>query len=231
MQRVSERLKSYIYQSFYLSGSYVNSSYESLRNNTSLADYDLIIRTVKSNGHMIAPIKITHSLRGAMINNFLPLMPSNAYNIRSADVGIRYSMSERCRRYVTLNTNKGELYYAGYGFICDRNHKPILITAVELSSPTVICKYLLYVSPSVFTSEGLMEKMIVNKFIPVCAGGIYVERSSMFNYIEDRTRVIPDIIVTDDIDKFIYTPQAPDNLDNREFNQVILNDVDRIITW
>lgn len=231
MQRVSERLKSSIYQSFYPSGSYVDDSYNSLRNTTSLADYNLIIRTVKSNGHMIVPIKIAYSLRGAMINNFLPLMSSNVYNIRNADVGIRHSVSERYRRYITLNTNKGERYYAGYGFICDRNYKPILITAVELSSPTVICKYLLYVSPSVFTCEGLMEKMIVNKFIPVCAGGIYVERSGMFNYIEDRARVIPDTIVTNDIDKFIYTPQAPDNLDNKEFNQVILNDVDRIITW
>lgn len=231
MQRVSERLKSYIYQSFYPSDSYVDSSYNPLHDITSLADYNLIIRTVKSNGHMIAPIKMAQSLRGVMINNFLPLMSGSAYNIRSADVGIRYSVNERYRRYITLNTNKGERYYAGYGFICDRNYKPILITAVELSSPTVICKHLLYVSPSVFTCEGLMEKMIVNKFIPVCAGGIYVERFGMFNYIEDRTRVIPDIIVTNDIDKFIYTPQAPDNLDNREFNQVILNDVDRIITW
>lgn len=231
MQRVSERLKSYIYQSFYPSDSYVDSFYNSLHDITSLADHSLIIRTVKSNGHMIAPIKMAQLLRGVMINNFLPLMSGSAYNIRSADVGIRHSMNERYRRYITLNTDKGERYYASYGFICDRNYKPILITAVELSSPAVICKHLLYVSPSVFTCEGLMEKMIVNKFIPVCAGGIYVERFGMFDYIENRTRVIPDIIVTNDIDKFIYTPQAPDNLDNREFNQVILNDVDRIITW
>lgn len=231
MQRASERLKSLIYQSFYPDGALVSSSVDSPHDKTSLAYFDLIVRSMRVNGHIIAPIKLASSLRGTMINNFLPLTLSTSYNIRTADIGLRYSMNERGREYIALGTNKGERYYAGYGFILDRNYKPILVTAVELSSPTIICKYILYISPLVFTCEGLMEKMIVNKFIPMVASGVYVKRDGILCYIEDRTKVIPDINVTNDIDKFIYTPQAPATLDNREFNQLILEDVDRIITW
>lgn len=144
--------------------------------------------------------------------------------------------------YTTGISSKDEIYYGSNGVIFNKDMKPLLFNVLEAyksnSKTIVYTKAKSYIHPSVFTSDGTVEKCILNKIIPqYLQEGVYININSRVE--EDKVcidanrhivRTIPEIVVKDISGVFICEPVTPRaTFSNEEVNNMLINNIDTII--
>lgn len=141
------------------------------------------------------------------------------------------------KRLVKVTTSKGEIYYGGYGIILDKNMNPIFFCALdgEITEEGLIYKSAkIYVNPSVFLTDGILEKGIIKTIIPA-----YVEHGvSIYTSFSNANRqfkkknglIIPEIVVKDFTDDFFVKPSKPkpSTFTREKVNDFLLEHVDEI---
>ena len=132
-------------------------------------------------------------------------------------------------------TKKDEIYHGFNGIIFSKDMSILYCCTLdvvirELPLGDLCClpnKLRVYIHPSVFISEGTVEKQIAKNFIPVLLSkeftlnGVGRPRSTyMFK---------PEIEIKDVTDKFLYKPTTPINCTDEDLNQVLSNNIDEIL--
>lgn len=126
-----------------------------------------------------------------------------------------------------VSTN-GEVYYGAQGTILDKNKKPLILCTVNVNLEgrfRELTKLNMYINPSVFTSNGILEKFIISKIIPrIISGKIRLHESRFgsgnlrnITGVDDRgwpKKFIPEIIISEDINKFFNAPEEVYNIEN-----------------
>ena len=141
------------------------------------------------------------------------------------------------RKLRKVVTNKGEIYYVGYGIIFDKNFNPIFFCALEGDYVENGFKYKaakIYINPSVFLSDETLEKGIIKTIIPVyMSNGVSIYINNAFfeaDFKKIDNKVIPEIVVKDFTDDFFVKPARPKpssfTIDN--VNDFLLNHIDDI---
>lgn len=122
--------------------------------------------------------------------------------------------------YTGISTNNGETYYGCNGTIFNKDMTLLIFNTVECvieGKNLVYKKIKSYVHPSVFYSDGTVEKCIVNKIIPFAIQNGIDFRSFNAEVINDIKytgneiikRTIPEFVITDITDKFFCKPILP----------------------
>lgn len=152
-----------------------------------------------------------------------PTMECNYAPYRTADVLIRNLVefnSSREGMCLKARTNKGETYYGCNGTIFNKDMVPLIFNVIEceIADNTLVYKRVKsYIHPSVFYSDGLVEKCIANKIIPfVMQNGVdvwprdsrIVNNISYVNIGEVR-KTIPELSVANIADRFFCKPILP----------------------
>lgn len=135
-----------------------------------------------------------------------------------------------------VRTSSGEVYYGSYGLILDANKNPLLLSAVNTASVGArkyIQELLLYVNPSVYTGDGMIDKFIRDKVIPyilshgvsfaIGFGGTKLRNTLSYKIINREEKVIPKVIISDSINNFF---ESPVEKDTSKANEHILLNID-----
>lgn len=181
-----------------------------------------------------------------------PSDATNANTYRTSDALIKALIefvSSPWSMYSCAKTNKDEVYYGANGLLFDKDMNLLFLSSIEceIDNNTIIYrKVKAYVHPSVFYSDGTVEKCLINKVIPyslkegvVVYGGFQnaliknlINYSDPSDYRTSR-RVIPEVIVADVKDRFFCKPTLPSvSFKNDDINDVLnrnLNDVFNIM--
>lgn len=168
-------------------------------------------------------------------------------NIRPAEIGLPLFTNEssyiRTRRLVgnmlkdfqeaswntrmrCVKNNNGEMYYGGDGFILNRDYQLLYITTAvfhydKRTNRFVYDRCRCHIHNRVFDNqEGMVEKTIYKKFIPLCSqqGPAMIRVNSLQITGNQRMEV-----VIDNCDYFISTPHipSPSTANNEHFNDLI----------
>lgn len=142
----------------------------------------------------------------------------------------------RSRTLCRVRTSNGEVYYGSYGLILDANKNPLLLSAVNTTSvgaSKYIRELLLYVNPSVYTGDGMIDKFIRDKVIPyilshgvsftIGSGGTKLRNTLSYKIINGEEKVIPKVIISDSINNFF---ESPVEKDTSKANKHILLNID-----
>ena len=142
---------------------------------------------------------------------------------RTADALIRNLVefdSSRGNMYLRTKTNKGETYYGCNGTIFNKDMVPLIFNVIEceiVGNTLAYKRVKSYIHPSVFYSDGLVEKCIANKIIPfVMQNGVDVRPydSRIVNNISyvdigGVRKTIPELSVANIADRFFCKPILP----------------------
>ena len=142
---------------------------------------------------------------------------------RTADALIRNLVefnSSRMDMYLMAKTNKGETYYGCNGTIFNKDMVPLIFNVIEceiVGNTLAYKRVKSYIHPSVFYSDGLVEKCIANKIIPfVMQNGVDVRPydSRIVNdisYVDigGVRKTIPELSVANIADRFFCKPILP----------------------
>lgn len=153
----------------------------------------------------------------------LPTLGFNNGPYRTADALIRNLVefnSSRGDMYLRAKTNKGETYYGCNGTIFNKDMVPLIFNVIEceiVDNTLVYKRVKSYIHPSVFYSDGIVEKCIANKIIPfVMQNGIDVRPydSRIVNNISyvnigGVRKTIPELSVANVADRFFCKPILP----------------------
>lgn len=140
-------------------------------------------------------------------------------------------------RLVKVVTNKGEIYYGGYGIILDRNMNPIFFCALDGEINKEGLTYnsaKIYVNPSVFLTDSILEKGIIKTIIPN-----YIEQGVLINTVygnikqkfkKKNDKIIPEVVIKDFTDDFFVRPSRPkpSTFTRDKVNDFLLEHVDDI---
>ena len=171
---------------------------------------------------------------------------------RSADTLIRYlieTSSNQKNMYHSAKTNKDEVYYGANGLLFDKDMNLLFMSLIECDIEGVAIRYKkvkVFIHPSVFYSDGIVEKCLINKVIPYSLregvtvyGGYHsrnIENQVNFSDPNDYStqhRAVPEIVVADVKDKFFYKPVlSSSTFSNEDINEFLsrnLNDVFNIM--
>lgn len=147
--------------------------------------------------------------------------------------------------YLAARSYKGELYYGTDGIIFNKDMVPLLFNVLEAhrnsNNRIVYTKAKCYIHPSVFYTDGIVEKCIINKILPsYMQNGIYINIDNINKEIDNLSgnnsnyysRVKPEVIVKDIGDTFICKPIAPPvTFNNEDINQFLINNIDDIANF
>lgn len=136
-------------------------------------------------------------------------------------------------RLTRVSSSSGEMFYGSSGLLMDSNMNPMMLATVKthFSCGAMNLKELiLYISPSIFTEEGFLNKYIRDKVIPFILSGVSFNCNIIPGINDEIVRinhrqVIPKIIISDSINRFfISTPK------NEEDNhlEILLGNVNDI---
>lgn len=164
-----------------------------------------------------------NSLRRRDIIMPLPTLEFNYAPYRTADALIRNLVEFNSRRgdmYLRVETSKGETYCGCNGTIFNKDMVPLIFNVIEceIADNTLVYKKVKsYIHPSVFYSDGIVEKCIANKIIPfVMQNGVDVvpHDSRIVNDISyvnigGVRKTIPELLVANVADRFFCKPILP----------------------
>lgn len=143
-----------------------------------------------------------------------------------------YQIQNRLEKVVT---NKGEVYYGGKGIILNSEFKTLVLCVYEYkkneeTNLPFISKLKVYIHPSVFLSNGLVEKGIIKTYIPSLIDG-YVYCPNWLNSNSGLNMPFKvEITISDVTDKFIKTPIKPKvgEFTGENVNKFLLSKFDKI---
>lgn len=145
----------------------------------------------------------------------------------------RFDMSSRICR---VDTFKGNTYYGGLGMILDKDKDPIMLTTFsKLPGTDIISRPAIRLRPDVVYSDGEIERYVIKTIVPyilengVCcpAMGSNVEYN-IGKYTDRRNRIIPDIIISDDIRHFVIVPKVPHSFSDDDINDMLQARIDEV---
>lgn len=125
-----------------------------------------------------------------------------------------------------LNTTKdkdGNIYYGCRGLILDNNLNPLVLTTVTFKGEgkELVKIFTVRISPRVFLINKTMEKGIQKYLIEYCSGTQFI------GYL--REQVQPNIIISNDIEKFLHRPVVPNSIDtNTNIQEFLINNKESI---
>ena len=261
MRKISDRMARTIH-SMCGGSSYIDDNYyaSSPLNFTSNNTFPLFLKVDVKNSEMDIPIFGKNTILNYIINSLeqsktinsliIPFASSqrvhNSY--KSADTLIKALAewsSNFGEMYIATKTNKDELYYGAKGLIFDKDMNLLFLTSIEcdIEGTIIICKKAkVYIHPSVFYSDGTVEKCLINKVIPyflkdgisIREGVSSISIRNCLNYDDPKDwrtyhNAIPQIIVADIKDKFFCKPTLPSVYFNDEdINKFLDENLDAI---
>lgn len=239
MQRVSDRMGrtiEYMYNSTgAVSGSRVSAAYVNYSSHTV---FPLFFRVSLQGDKIELPILAKECVQGDLLARLearsnplrrrdiiMPLstLEFNYAPYRTADALIRNLVefnSSRGDMYLRAKTNKGETYYGCNGTIFNKDMVPLIFNVIEceiVGNTLAYKRVKSYIHPSVFYSDGIVEKCIANKIIPfVMQNGVDVRPydSRIVNDISyvnigGVRKTIPELSVANVADRFFCKPILP----------------------
>lgn len=259
MKKISERLKFIIEKMFY-TGQEMNLS------NSMVINYDLnnvfsnFLRVKTSSNGFEIPIFCNSFIETTIVRQFaingrfkdiiIPLGTNRiTVPVKSIDklfYSINYSVV-KAGGFCSYKTEKSDVYHINRGVIMDKDENLLMFNTIEIEvkDGSLECKKVKsYIHPSVFYSDGLIEKTIVEKIIPyILKEGVYMYPNHQNDdYIINnlgkikteantyyRERVKPEIIIKDVKDIFFCTPNTPSDNFNEEINDLLVEDINSVI--
>ena len=195
-------------------------------------------------GDLLARLEArSNPLRRRDIIMSLPTLEFNYTSYRTADALIRNLVefgSSRESMYLTASTNKGETYHGCNGTIFNKDMVPLIFNVIEceiVNDALVYKKVKSYIHPSVFYSDGTVEKCIANKIIPfVMQNGIelgYFDPRVVDNISYIGTgrikKTIPELLVADISGRFFCKPILPSvSYSDDDINDMLNRNIDDI---
>lgn len=261
MKKISERLKFIIDKMFY-TGQEIH-----LSPSSSIVNYNLnnvfsnFLRVKTSSSGFEIPIFCSNFIETDIVRQFelngefndviIPLgVNKRTVIVKSIDklfYSIDYSAT-KASGFSSYKTEKSDVYHIERGIIMDKDENLLLFNTIEIEVKDEKLEYKKvksYIHPSVFYSDGLIEKTIVEKIIPyILKEGIYVYSNLHNNdYVINnlgvyrtansplhyREKVKPEIIIKDVKDRFFCTPNAPSSNFNEEINDLLVEDVNTVV--
>ena len=125
-----------------------------------------------------------------------------------------------------LNTTKDKddnIYYGCKGLILDNNFNPLVLTTITYKGEgeELVKTFTVRISPRVFLINKTMEKGIQKYLMEFCSNTQFI------NYL--REQVQPNIIINNDIDKFIQHPTVPNSINtNNDIQEFLINNKESI---
>ena len=125
-----------------------------------------------------------------------------------------------------LNTTKdkeGNIYYGCKGLILDNNFNPLVLTTITYKGEgkELVKTFTVRISPRVFLINKIMEKGIQKYLMEFCSSNQFI------GYL--REQVQPNIIINNDIDKFIQHPTIPNSINtNNDIQEFLINNKESI---
>ena len=168
---------------------------------------------------------------------------SNRASYRTADALLRNLVefdSSRASMYLTASTHKRETYHGCNGTIFNKDMVPLIFNVIEceiVNNALVYKKVKSYIHPSVFYSDGTVEKCIANKIIPfVMQNGIelgYFDPRVVDNISYIGTgrikKTIPELLVADISGRFFCKPILPSvSYSDDDINDMLNRNIDDI---
>lgn len=191
---------------------------------------ELVLQEEMSSGRNFTPLVERVSV---------PLYTEHRHTLkRTASSIFKFFEYQSHNRLDKVVTNKGEVYYGGKGIILNSEFKVLALCICEYNTkdesgnylPT-LCKIRVYIHPSVFLSNGLVEKGIIKTYIPsfIDAGFTRAAMSAM-SPLEVTAPTEVEIIISDVTDKFIKTPVKPKvhEFTGENVNRFLLGKLDKI---
>lgn len=186
---------------------------------------------------------IEHFMRGYDKVVYTPLIESNTpkfYRTPNMMFANMMSTNSTCIVSKVIST-KGDIYYGAPGLILDKDKNPLLLCTVTINMNILtpeINKLTVYVNPKLFTNSGFLEKFITSKIIPyILSNGIVLKRgytrtSLIDNIHYDRygrpNKVIPNIIISEDIHNFFSTIDSNRIVTEEEINNTLVDNFDNL---
>ena len=125
-----------------------------------------------------------------------------------------------------LNQTKdkdGNIYYGCKGLILDRDFNPLVLTTITYKGEgeELVKTFTVRISPKVFLRDSVMEKGIQKYLLEFCSSNQFI------SYL--REYVQPNIIINNDIDKFIQRSPIPNNINtNTDIQEFLINNKESI---
>lgn len=125
-----------------------------------------------------------------------------------------------------LNQTKnkdGNTYYGCRGLILDSNFNPLVLTTINYKGEgeELVKTFTVRISPKVFLRDSTMEKGIQKYLLEFCSSNQFID------YL--REWVQPNIIISNDIDKFIQCPPIPNSINtNNDIQEFLINNKELI---
>lgn len=125
-----------------------------------------------------------------------------------------------------LNATKdkdGNVYYGCKGLILDNNFNPLVLTTITFKGEgeELVKTFTVRISPRVFLINKTMEKGIQKYLMEFCSSTQFI------SYL--REQVQPNIIINNDIDKFIRHSIVPNSIDtNKDIQEFLINNKESI---
>lgn len=117
----------------------------------------------------------------------------------------------------------GNIYYGCKGLILDNNFNPLVLTTITYKGEgkELVKTFTVRISPRVFLINKTMEKGIQKYLIEFCSSNQFI------GYL--REQVQPNIIINNDIDKFIQHPTVPNSINtNNDIQEFLINNKESI---
>lgn len=260
MKKISERLKFIIDKMFYPgqelqlhpSPTFINYDLNNvfsnfLRVKTSPNGFEI---PIFCNNFIETTIVRQFELNGRFKDIIIPLGANKTTStVKSIDklfYPINYSVV-KANGFCSYKTEKSDVYHIDRGIIMDKDENLLMFNTIEIEvkDGKLECKKVKsYIHPSVFYSDGLIEKTIVEKIIPyILKEGVYIypnhqnddyviNNLGMVNTEANtyyRKRVKPEIIIKDVKDIFFCTPNTPSDNFNEEINDLLVEDINSVI--
>ena len=125
-----------------------------------------------------------------------------------------------------LNTTKdkdGNIYYGCKGLILDNNFNPLVLTTITYKGEgeELVKTFTVRISPRVFLINKTMEKGIQKYLME------FYSNTQFIGYL--REQVQPNIIINNDIDKFIQHSTVPNSINtNNDIQEFLINNKESI---
>lgn len=154
---------------------------------------------------------------------------------RTASSIFKFFERETQTRIDKVVTNKGEVYYGGKGIILNAEFKVLALCVLEYNLKEekelpVLNKLKTYIHPSVFLSNGLVEKGIIKTYIPSLIEENIYYPTWLTSTREASASSKVEVTISDVTDKFIKTPVKPkvSEFTEENVNKFLLSKFDKI---
>lgn len=150
--------------------------------------------------------------------DYIPVI-RKTFGIMIKDLSIYRGLGELNK----IKDKDGNIYYGCKGLILDRDFNPLVLTTITYKGEgeELIKTFTVRISPKVFLRDSIMEKGIQKYLLEYCSSNQFI------GYL--REYVQPNIIINNDIDKFIQRPSIPNSINtNIDIQEFLINNKESI---